>query len=67
MNAPTYGVEKITQAREGEYRVQFSRPQLADVVREQKRLRIRQLPLLARWWAARPRVHVGGRQHARLG
>ena len=42
MNAPTYGVEKITQAREGEYRVQFSRPQLADVVREQKRLRIRE-------------------------
>lgn len=67
MNAPTYGVEKITQAREAEYRVQFSRPRLADVVREQKRLRIRQLSLPVRWWAARPRVHVGGRRHARLG
>ena len=64
MNAPTYGVEKITQAREGEYRVQFSRPQLAEVVREQKRLRIRQRPLLARLWAGRPRVFVVSRRHS---
>ena len=64
MNAPTYGVEKITQAREGEYRVQFSRPQLAEVVREQKRLRIRQRPLLARLWAERPRVFVVSRRHS---
>ena len=67
MNAPTYGIEKITHAREGEYRVQFSRPQLAEVVREQKRLRIRQRPLLVRLWAARPRVQVAGHRHARGG
>ena len=55
MNAHASGAEKMTQGRESEYSIQFSRPQVDEVVREQRRLRIRQRPLLARLWAARPR------------
>ncbi len=64
MSAHAYGAEKITQDREKNYGIQFSRPQLAEVVREQKRLRIRQRPLLTRLWAGRPRVFVVSRRHS---
>ena len=58
MNAHAYGAEKMTQGRESEYSIQLSRPQVEEVVREQRRLRIRQRPLLARLWAAPPRILV---------
>ena len=58
MSPHAYGAEKITEGRESEYSIQFSRPQVEEVVREQRRLRIRQPPLLARLWAAPPRILV---------
>ncbi len=62
MSAHAYGAEKIQQGHESEYRIWFSRPQVADMLREQRRLRIRQRPLLARIWAARPRVRAVDRR-----
>ncbi len=38
----------------------YTRSQLAELVREQKRRRSRQRPLRARLWAARPRIRVMG-------
>ena len=62
MSAHAYGAKKIQQGRESEYGIWFARPQVADMVREQQRLRIRQRPLLTRLWSARPRVRAVDRR-----
>ena len=65
--------EKIAQYREREATTHlarrygnYTRSQLAEVVREQKRGRSRQRPLLARLRAARPRIRAAGRRPGQL-